>query len=260
METSQYPESTPAPEQTRTTPNVWGPWATLGLTLLALLAASILGGILALILYAVMGGDLGKIFRSDMDALASDGLFMTVGIFAQTIVFLACVPGLVWLRRATLRDYLGLHFPSVRATAQWILIFMVFLAAQDIVTVFVLGRPIVPSVMVDAYRAAPSLLLLFVAIVILAPLGEELLMRGFLFKGIASKWGGFAAVTISAVLWAVLHLQYDLYGVFQILLIGLFLGLARLRTGSTTLAFVLHALCNLVASIETAIVAGSVAP
>jgi len=48
-----------------------------------------------------------------------------------------------------------------------------------------------------------------------------------------------------------LHVQYDWAGMLQIFIVGLFLGWIRWRSGSTLLTFVLHALFNLEATVET---------
>ena len=89
------------------------------------------------------------------------------------------------------------------------------------------------------------------ALVVLAPLGEETLFRGFLFKGIAaSRAGPVVAIFVSSVAWALLHVQYDWYGVVSIAVIGLFLGVVRYRTGSLLVTMLLHALANMVATLE----------
>ena len=56
-----------------------------------------------------------------------------------------------------------------------------------------------------------------------------------------------------SALWAVIHTQYDWYGIFQIFLIGLLLGWVRWRSGSTLLTIVLHALINAWATLQTII-------
>ena len=82
------------------------------------------------------------------------------------------------------------------------------------------------------------------------------MFRGLLFKGIAaSRLGVAGAVLISAAAWSVSHVQYDLYGIACIFAGGVFLGLVRWRTGSTTLTILLHAIMNAVATIEVAVVA-----
>jgi membrane protease YdiL (CAAX protease family) len=54
-------------------------------------------------------------------------------------------------------------------------------------------------------------------------------------------------------------MQYDGYGIASIFAMGLILGAARVKTGSTILAMLLHALANLVAMTETVIYLGGVA-
>ncbi len=93
---------------------------------------------------------------------------------------------------------------------------------------------------------------LWLAAVIIAPAGEELLFRGFLFRGFVKSgrvvWPG---IVVTAVLFAVPHVQYDWVGIAQILVIGLFLGWVRWTSGSVLLTFFLHALFNLEGTIET---------
>jgi hypothetical protein len=93
---------------------------------------------------------------------------------------------------------------------------------------------------------------MLVAAIIIAPAGEELLFRGFLFRGFVrserSAWPGIVAISL---LWAALHVQYDFAGMLQIFVVGLFLGWVRWRSGSTLLTFLLHALFNLEGTVET---------
>ena len=88
--------------------------------------------------------------------------------------------------------------------------------------------------------------------IVVAPAGEEIMFRGFLFRGWArSERSAWPAIIVISVLWAGLHVQYDWTGVAQIFVIGLFLGWMRWRSGSTLLTFVLHALFNLEGTMET---------
>ena len=104
--------------------------------------------------------------------------------------------------------------------------------------------------MLEVYRTG-WIPLLLVTLLVVAPLWEETLMRGFLFRGIAdSRWGPTAAILISSVAWAVLHIQYDLYGVGQIVVMGLYLGWVRHRSSSLLLCMLLHGIANAAATIE----------
>ena len=121
------------------------------------------------------------------------------------------------------------------------------------VTSWMLGRPIVPEVMVDLYRNSWLPFFVF-AVVVLAPLGEETLFRGFLYKGIeSSRAGPVTAIVVSTFLFAVVHLQYDWYGILGVGVMGLYLGLVRYWCSSVWLTMTLHSIANLVASVEVLI-------
>lgn len=87
--------------------------------------------------------------------------------------------------------------------------------------------------------------LVLIAAGIGAPIAEECLFRGLMFgtlKRTSLGIGGAAAV--SAILWALLHANYSIYGVTAITLIGIYLALVRERTGSLLTPIVCHGAYN----------------
>jgi membrane protease YdiL (CAAX protease family) len=69
-----------------------------------------------------------------------------------------------------------------------------------------------------------------VALLIIAPLAEELLFRGLLLSGFARNYGSRPAILYSALFFAAIHLNpYQFAGVFAA---GLLLGWLRIATGS----------------------------
>ncbi len=119
---------------------------------------------------------------------------------------------------------------------------------------YALGRDVVPPFIIDAYRAARTagaLPVLIIAVAIAAPLWEELLFRGFLFRSFAAR-GPYGAVVFTSLIWAAMHVQYDWFGIMQVFVIGLALGWLRLRSGSSLLTIPLHMAANLIALAETA--------
>lgn len=101
-----------------------------------------------------------------------------------------------------------------------------------------------------AARLAGMLPMLWLATVVVAPVAEELLFRGFLHRGWALSWlGASGTIVVTSALWAALHQQYHWLGILCIFLMGLIFGWARQRSGSTTLTIILHALNNLFATI-----------
>jgi membrane protease YdiL (CAAX protease family) len=156
-----------------------------------------------------------------------------------------------WLRKGmNVRDYLGLRWPGTKTTVRWCIALLGFVAVSDTVSVL-LGKPIVPQVMEDIYRRAQILPLLWVAVLGAGPIAEEFLFRGFLLTGLRhSRLGATAAVILTSAVWAAIHQQYDTFGIALVFLLGIILGIVRVRTGSTLLCILLHAFLNFIATIQ----------
>lgn len=87
--------------------------------------------------------------------------------------------------------------------------------------------------------------LFWIAVVIGAPAFEETFFRSFLFRGFeASRLGTWGTIVLTAILWAALHIQYNLYGIAFIAGAGILFGLARARTRSLLVPLALHAGLN----------------
>ena len=132
---------------------------------------------------------------------------------------------------------------------------LVALIAVFDASLFFSGHAVVTSFQMQSYTTAAAegwLLPMALAAIIVAPAGEEIMFRGFLFRGWArSDRSAWPAIIVISLLWAGLHIQYDWTGILQIFVIGLFLGWLRWRSGSMLLTFLLHALFNLEGTFET---------
>jgi membrane protease YdiL (CAAX protease family) len=69
-----------------------------------------------------------------------------------------------------------------------------------------------------------------------------------------SRLGAVGAVGLTSLVWALIHVQYDAYGIATIFVTGLLLGYVRLKTGSLYATIFLHGLMNLVATLEVVVV------
>ena len=107
------------------------------------------------------------------------------------------------------------------------------------------------SFVIESYRQANNLPILYIGVVIFGPVFEEILFRGFLFKGLENSFlGGHGAVFISSFLFAAIHLQYDQTIILFILLpMAILLGYARLMSKSLVLPILLHSINNLAACL-----------
>ncbi len=182
----------------------------------------------------------------------------TVIALCTLAALMGCTPlllGIVKIKKgARLTDHLALKPFNGKIARKWLFILAVFILLSDLFSKLV-GQPVVPEFMRTAYITAQPPWLLWLAIILAAPLMEELFFRGFLFSGwCRSPLGPAGTIVVTALLWTLIHVQYDLYYLVIIFILGLGFGLARLESGSALLTIVLHAFCNLVATIETLIV------
>lgn len=234
-------------------PQPWGFWATLGW--FALAAVLYLGMQIVLAFAAVASILVGiPLVGGHAEDLPTNGLVLAATTFignAATLSFLL-LPS--FIRRCRIRDWFALRPLRARQTVIALAIAAVFIVASDLTT-HLLGKPLVPEFMVNAWKTAGFLPLLLAALIVAAPVFEEMAFRGFLFQGIARlRWGGIPAIIVTAALWAGMHMQYDWYGVGTLFIFGLLLGSVRLWTGSVTLPILMHAAVNVVASVETFVV------
>jgi len=87
-----------------------------------------------------------------------------------------------------------------------------------------------------------SPLLIFVLMAILPPICEELLCRGWILSSMRTRYGAIAAVVISALLFALLHV--DISRVPATFAAGLLLGFILVRTGSIFASILFHMTWN----------------
>jgi hypothetical protein len=93
---------------------------------------------------------------------------------------------------------------------------------------------------------SPWMPLLFVLIVVGAPLSEELLFRGFIFPSLARSRIGFTgAAVVTSALWTLPHAGYSIQGLVTIFIAGLALAAVLVKTGSLRVTILCHAIYNL---------------
>lgn len=227
---------------------IWGYWATLGWAVLAFLTGQFVGFVLLLWLRA---GAWNSILQSPFD-----GTLVTLFIVISNPVTVGVLAFAVWLRHAPQSEYFALNRPRPHDVALGLACLVGLIATSDGL-LYASGRDLVTTFQLQSYTSAAAegwLPAMVVAAIVIAPAGEEIMFRGFLFRGWArSQHSAWPAIVVISVLWAGLHVQYDWTGMLQIFVIGLFLGWMRLRSGSTFLTFVLHALFNLEGTLETAV-------
>jgi len=179
------------------------------------------------------------------------------------LVLASCllIAGVWWFvrRRKQTLEPMGIVRPRPRDSLYAVISFVLYFIALAILVSFVASA--IPAVDVDQKQeifTAPvsglMLILAFVPLVIIAPLTEELLFRGFLYSGLRKKLSFWTTAVIVSAIFGSLHLSGGSSGPLWIaaldtMLLSLFLCYLRERTGSVWSGVFLHALKNLVAFI-----------
>ena len=186
-----------------------------------------------------------------IERLMHDPLMLCIGVLASVPVTL----GIVWLavkrrRGWRLADYLALRGFTLTQFVIWFLVLAGVLWAGDQLLQSVgddSGDAFIRALLLSGRFIAP---LLF-AVTVAAPFVEELLFRGFMFRGLAASRAGLTgAIVLPNILWVSLHAQYARPTLTILFAMGLVLGLARHFSRSVTLPLVLHATSNAVSTLS----------
>lgn len=238
-------------------PRVWKFWGTLLWGLVAV--AAMLVGQAAVVMMFVFKQGWPADLPQAMMAAASSGLVISLSVMAG----LPAVAAVLWpaIRVAGMgfADYLALRWTGWRNVAIGIIGLVVLVEGWDLLSKAT-GHEVTPEFMISVLKSARGdnvVWLLAIAICVAAPVTEELLTRGFLYRG----WSESAlrvpgAIALSSLVWTVQHLQYDWFFLGQVFSIGLWFGYIRYRSNSTWLTIVLHGLNNLGALVQTMLLAG----
>lgn len=187
----------------------WGASASIVLTLIIYFASQIIGGMLVL-LYPMLRG---------WDSIRTENWFDT-SVFAQFFLILAiealvvlAVYFLLSFRNLKLK-YIGLKKPK-RVDVLWALAgFGIYFIIY--VLLFVVVKQLFPQIDLeqkqqigfDTSQQGIDLLIVFMSLVILPPIAEEILVRGFLYTGLRTKLTLWPAALVASGLFAVAHLQF----------------------------------------------------
>jgi uncharacterized protein len=226
----------------------WGRLATFGLGIVALLAGQLVA------LFALSWWTDAPLAK--MPDFSGDGVAVALIVFVSTPVQLFLLAAFAQHRGGNFLSYLGLTLPRRSEVVFGVVAIAIFVIVGDALTWFI-GNNLVTPFQNDIYRTAGEagflpLLLLLIAVVVLTPIGEEILFRGFLFRGwLQRPRDAWAVIMVTALLWSIIHVQYDWFVVSQIFVSGLLLGWIRWATGSTILTILLHALINTEGMLET---------
>lgn len=231
----------------------WDPIQTIILTIGVYLSSQFVASLVILTIPIAFG-----LSQSSLE-IWLDG---AVGQFVFIALIEGVVIGLLWwllrLKKATFTT-IGLAWPTLKDIGLAILGFGVYFLMYFVIAL--LAKAVFPSIDFNqeqqvgfqTARANADLILVFVSLVILPPLVEEILARGFLYTGLKTKWPTWLATVVTSVMFALAHLQFGsgapllwvaAIDTFTLSLVLIYL---REKTGNLGASIALHTLKNLVA-------------
>jgi uncharacterized protein len=164
-------------------------------------------------------------------------------------LIIACPPtiAVVWvaIRMAgrEFAEYLALNWPSRKELLRAFAVAAAWIAAAQIALSSYEPQASSP---VAVGGAAGGLFVLLVGGCLAAPIMEEFVFRGFMFRGWSESFlGPVGAILLSSALFGMYHTQYDWVGRFWIFLFGLAMCTLRWRSNSTWLTVVVHSAVNI---------------
>lgn len=150
------------------------------------------------------------------------------------------------IKKLPIAETLAIRKSNLKSTISWLGAFIVLVVIEEL-ALNALGEP--PAV--PWTHALPVICVRAFGIILVAPVGEELLFRGLLFYRISkTRLGTAGAILIPALLFSVAHVQYDASVLVVIFIDGMFFGVVRHMSGSVLVTILLHSLGNLYAVIE----------
>jgi membrane protease YdiL (CAAX protease family) len=222
-------------------PKPWGAWATLGWGLLAVLVGliiSFIGGLLYSFALLTEGYSRYRLEAQSGQVVLVCYVFSILGMLAFLLVPTA-------IRSFSYFEYLGFARTRGKYYA-WALATILAFVVMEIAFSILFDRPSQsPS---DMLQTPSTYLLLWFVVVVAAPLGEEMFFRGFLFRGLSGTASGPAlAIVLTSLIWAAIHIQYELPEITIIFVAGLLIGWFRYRSGSIGPAIFMHFTMNFTA-------------
>jgi membrane protease YdiL (CAAX protease family) len=190
------------------------------------------------------------------DAMSKNAFFIVPMQFVIYIAIIGFMALLVWGRHKTsLAEAVHWNLPTQRRIWTFALLTGTALALISDIGEVVLHRWIPDSLPItEFFKDRPSALLLGAFGILVAPLMEELLFRGFLYPALARWTGTVVSVIITASAFTLLHgaqLGYSWAPLLLIFVVGVTLTVTRMRTNSVATCVIVHMTYNFVLLLQT---------
>jgi membrane protease YdiL (CAAX protease family) len=230
----------------------WGAWATIGYGAIIMVATFIAQGIAAVVFVIAEFLSNQELDIEEMaNRLLTNGDLFSTATIGSFIIGMILILIFIKVRQgAGFKEYLAINSLSKKAGIAVVAVVIAFIAFSYGISI-ILPEPEEPDIMLEAYKSISWAPLLWIAAVICAPVFEEAFFRGFLFTGLQhSKVGTVGTIFLTALPWALMHIQYDIPQIALIFFLGIILGIARSTTRSIWSPLIIHSFNNLMAMVE----------
>ncbi len=240
-----------------------------GIATLLLLIAMVIGFFISQLIGVYIAG---RLVLPNVDTLSAadiilagsaDGTVVSLSILISGAILLALSGLLIKIRGGQVRRYLQIKTFKLMTALKLSGLLLLFMIASQLLT-YVLDKD--PMVFITPlYESVSSIWLFVLAIVIVAPLYEEVIFRGLLWSALAEQFNtvqlraattasvtlstksAIAASLVTSLIFATIHLQYGLYEISTLVVLALIFCYARIKSGSLLLPIMLHIVNNGVA-------------
>lgn len=180
---------------------------------------------------------------------SQDGIITALSImFTAGVLSLMCW-GIIYQKTRSIaqtKDFFNLGKFNIKDLGRYVGIMIIIVAISELLMIYFDSTPMT---FLDDIMTSGSFWWLIIAIVVIAPIYEEVVFRGLIFGIIHQDGTPTKSIIISSLLFAVVHLQYDVIGMMSIFMLGVLFCHARLKHG-LGLAMLLHFLNNAVAMVS----------
>ena len=234
-----------------------GLWSGLGLLLLIGLVYFILQSVVGLAI-SVLG------FQAEWNNQSALIKASIIGVFPASIPLAAFIWWVSKFRGGAPRDVLALRFPRL-GWLGWLLVVFGFIIAMYAVVILIVyvfqidlsqfqmgtdgemeAQDLVKQGMIELAREPTLYWLAFLSVAVGAPIGEELVFRGYMFSLLSKTRVGLAGATlVTSASWALLHKGTGPWFLVGILFVmGIVLSCLLIRFGSLWVIMICHSAWN----------------
>lgn len=175
--------------------------------------------------------------------------YMYMGSFIAKASALVLICLLILSRREGLRERLRVNKP---ASDKWREHLLPFAILGVIIRIYYSANPLLPNLPIRLIFPESMLIgntVIISSVILIAPITEEVIFRGYLFDGLKRNFGPNTAILLTSILFAVAHIKqlgFEILPGVIIFILGALFCITREKTNSILIPILFHGLYNLI--------------